>query len=99
SGGTVQLGVCNPGGVVCTTATGTATLLITPNPVIQAVTSAAAFLQAVPPALPVVAPYDMISLFGASFCVSGGSGCTDGQLLYGAPDASTERYSTWLTPD
>jgi uncharacterized protein (TIGR03437 family) len=99
SGGIVKLGVCNPGGAVCTAATGTATLLITPNPVIQAVTSAAAFLQAVPPALPVVAPYDMISIFGASFCVSGGTGCTGGQLLYGAPDPTTARYSSSLTPD
>jgi uncharacterized protein (TIGR03437 family) len=99
SGGTVKLGVCNPGGSVCTAPTGTAALLITPNPVIQAVTSAAAFVQVAPPALPVVAPYDMVSLFGASFCVSGGTGCTDGQVLYGSPDPATGHYPSALSPD
>jgi uncharacterized protein (TIGR03437 family) len=99
SGGTVTLGVCNPAGAGCSTPTGTVKLLITPNPVIQAVTSAAAFLQATPPALPVIAPYDMISLFGASFCVSGGTGCADGQVLYGSADPATLRYPASLTPD
>jgi uncharacterized protein (TIGR03437 family) len=99
AGGTVKLGVCNPGGAACTIPTGIVNLLITPSPVIQAVTSAAAFLQATPPALSPVAPYDMISLFGASFCVSGGTGCTDGQVLYGNPDPYTLRYPASLSPD
>ncbi|MGD0772665.1 MAG: putative Ig domain-containing protein [Candidatus Solibacter sp.] len=98
-GGTVTLGVCNPLGAACTVPTGTAALLITANPTIQAVTNAAAFLQVTPPALPAVSPYGMISLFGASFCVSGGTGCTGGQVLYGSPDAVTLRYPVSLSPD
>ena len=99
SGGTVSLGVCNPTGGACSAPTGTAKLTIGASPVIQAVTSASAFLQVAPPALPPVAPYDMISLFGTSFCVSGGTGCTDGQVLYGTPDPSTLRYPVSLSPD
>jgi uncharacterized protein (TIGR03437 family) len=99
SGGTVNLGVCNPLGVSCSTPTGTATLTLGANPVIQAVTSASAFLQVSPPALPTVAPYDMISLFGTSFCISGGTGCTSSQVLYGTPDPLTLRYPVSLSPD
>jgi len=99
SGGTVTLGICNPRGTACRAPTGTVKLLITPNPVIQAVTNAAAFLQVTPVTLPAVAPYDMISLFGASFCVTGGTGCTDGQVLYGTPDPAILRYPTALSPD
>lgn len=99
SGGPVTLGICNPRGAACTTPTGTVQLLLTPNPVIQAVTNAAAFLQVAPPALASVAPYDMISLFGASFCVAGGTGCIEGQVLYGTPDPATLRYPTALSPD
>ncbi len=99
AGGTVTLGVCNPSATACTVPTGTAKLLLTPYPVIQAVTSAASFLQTAPPALPLVAPYDMISLFGASFCISGGTGCRDGQVLYGTPDPATLRYPLSLSPD
>jgi uncharacterized protein (TIGR03437 family) len=98
SGGTVNLGVCNPLGAACSTPTGMAKLTIGANPVIQAVTSASAFLQVAPPALPTVAPYDMISLFGTSFCVSGGTGCT-AQVLYGTPDPLTLRYPVSLSPD
>ena len=65
---------------------------------IQAVTSAAAFLQVTPPALPPVAPYDMISLFGGSFCISGGTGCTDNGALTSAGPA-TLRYPLSLSPD
>jgi uncharacterized protein (TIGR03437 family) len=99
TGGAVLLGVCNPLGTACTTPSGTVKLLIGPNPTIQAVTSAASFLQVAPPALPTVAPYDMLSLFGASFCVSGGTGCTNGQILYGTPDPATLRFPLALSPD
>ncbi|HEY1493391.1 MAG TPA: hypothetical protein VGF49_02565, partial [Candidatus Solibacter sp.] len=99
SGGTLTLGICNPRGAACTAPTGIVKLLITPNPVIQAVTNAAAFLQLTPATLPAVAPYDMISLFGASFCVAGGTGCTDRQVIYGTPDPATLRYPTVLSPD
>jgi hypothetical protein len=98
-GGTVTLGVCNPQGAACTTPTGTAALVISANPTIQAVTNAAAFLQVTPPVLPAVSPYGMISLFGASFCIFDGTGCTGGQVLYGSPDPVTLRYPVWLSPD
>ena len=98
-GGTVSLGVCNPTGAVCTTATGTAKLLINPNPMIQSVTSASAFIQASSLLLPNVAPYDMISLFGAGLCSSGGTGCTTDQVLYGQPDPAALRFPLSLSPD
>ena len=99
TGGTVNLGVCNPLGATCSAATGTAKVTIGAAPVIQAVTSASAFLQVSPPTLPTVAPYDMISVFGTSFCVSGGTGCTGSRVLYGLPDAVTLRYPSSLSPD
>jgi uncharacterized protein (TIGR03437 family) len=99
SGGTVTLGVCNPLGAACTISTGVAKLLIVPGPVIQAVTSASAYLQSTPPALPTVAPYDMVSLFGTNFCTSYGTGCAADQVLHGMPDPSTLRYPAGLSPD
>ncbi len=98
TGGTVVLGVCNPQGAKCTTPTSTATLTIGAYPVIQSVTSSSSFLQVTPPTVPIVSPYDMISLFGINFCVAAGKGCgTD--TLYGAPDPVTLRYPLALTPD
>jgi len=99
TGGTVILGVCNPMGATCTTPTGTAQLTIGVNPVVQAVTSASAFLQVSPPELPAVAPYDIISIFGTSFCASGGSGCDATHVLYGTLDPATLRYPFSLSPD
>jgi uncharacterized protein (TIGR03437 family) len=95
AGGTVSLGVCNSSGAACSAATGTARLIINPNPSIQAAASASAFLQVSPPALATVAPYDMISLFGTSFC----TGCSADQMLYGAPDPVTLRFPVALSPD
>lgn len=97
-GGTVTLGVCNPTGGNCKAPTGTATLTITTNPTIQAITSASSFVTALPPALPQVAPYDIISLFGFHFCTSRGTGC-GGTVLYGLPDSATLRYPAQLSPD
>ena len=99
SGGPVVLGICNPGGGTCTIPTGTATLTIGGTPIIQAVTSAAAFTQVTPPAVQTIAPYDMLSIFGSNFCSSSGTGCSSSQILYGSPDAVTLRYPTTLTPD
>ncbi len=93
SGGTITLGVCNPLGASCSTPTGAATLTIGVNPLIQALTSASAFVQVNPPVLPAVAPYDIVSLFGINFCAS----CA-GNILYGAPDSVTLRFPTSLTP-
>jgi uncharacterized protein (TIGR03437 family) len=98
TGGSVSIGICNPAGGSCTIPTGTATLTIGTGPIIQAVTSASAFTQVAPPALPAMAPYDMLSIFGANFCSSGGTGCSSSQILYGAPDA-TLRYPASLSPD
>lgn len=98
SGGTVMLGVCNPMGTKCSTATGTATLTISTNPTIQSVTSASSFVTPQPPALPIVAPYDILSLFGFHFCTSRGTGCGT-KVLYGLPDSATLRYPAQLSPD
>jgi hypothetical protein len=95
-GGSVFLGVVNG---VSTTPTGTATLTIGAGPVIQGAASASSFVQVTPPALPTFAPYDMVSLFGANFCASGGTGCSSAQLLNGIPDALTLRFPMTLTPD
>jgi len=95
----VSLGVCNPGGTTCTTATGTLPLTIGAGPTIQpgGVTSASTFVSVVSPT-GTLAPYDIISIFGSNFCVSAGTGCTNGQVLY-APLTATLVYGTILTPD
>jgi len=41
----------------------------------------------------------MLSLFGANFCSSGGTGCATTTLLSSGPDSLTLRYPTSLTPD
>ncbi|MGA2115172.1 MAG: hypothetical protein ABSH56_10540 [Bryobacteraceae bacterium] len=97
----VTLGVCNPGGVAppCT-ATSTVTLTINSGPVITTpggVTSASTFNQVLSPAGN-LAPYDIISIFGNNFCISGGTGCTNGQILYPTITAAGT-YPTFLTPD
>ena len=96
TGGTVALGLCNG---TCTIPTGTATLTIGGGPIIQGVTSSSAFVEVTPPAIPTVAPYDMISLFGANFCSSVGTGCSTTQILMGSPDPLTLRFPTTLSPD
>ncbi len=96
AGGTIPLGLCNGN---CTIPTGTATLTIGGGPIIQGVTSSSAFVEVTPPAIPTVAPYDMISLFGANFCSSGGTGCSSTQILMGSPDSVTLRFPTSLSPD
>jgi uncharacterized protein (TIGR03437 family) len=98
SGGSVMFGVCNPGGLTCNTAPASATvaLNIGAGPIIQAVTSASTFLQVTPPAVPSMAPYDMISIFGANFCSSGGTGCGNTTLIYGSPDANSLRFPLTL---
>ncbi|MCU1328045.1 MAG: Ig family protein [Bryobacterales bacterium] len=98
TGGAVVFGICNPAGTTCSLPSGTATLTIGSGPIIQAVTSASAFIQVAPPALPTISAYDMLSIFGANFCSSGGTGCSSSQILFGTPDA-TLRYATSLSPD
>ena len=99
SGGTITLGVCNPGGTTCSIPTGTATLTIGNNPIIQAVTSSSTLIQVTPPTLPTIAPFDMISIFGSNFCTSGGTGCSTNTVLYGTVDPVAQTYPVQLTPD
>ena len=101
AGGPVVIGVCNPAGSLsgCNIATGQQTLTIGSNPIIQSVTASSSLIQVGPGATPSVAPYDMISIFGANFCASGGTGCGTNTLLIGQPDALTSSFSTALTPD
>ncbi|MGD1071852.1 MAG: hypothetical protein ABSB15_17105 [Bryobacteraceae bacterium] len=100
AGGTINIGVCNPAPVVgCTAPTGQEPLIVAPGPIIQAVTSASAFTEVAPGTVPVTAAYDMLSVFGNSFCSSTNTGCSSSQILYATPDAITQRYPTSLTPD
>jgi uncharacterized protein (TIGR03437 family) len=107
SANTIELGVCNPGGTSCTTPTtnngtivGEIGLSIGSVPIIQAVTSAASFIQATPPALPTVAPYDILSIFGTNFCMLAASGCTSqNPTIYGQINSTTMQYENSLTPD
>jgi uncharacterized protein (TIGR03437 family) len=101
NGGPVALGVCNPQSGSCSVPTGTATLGIGVNPIIQTITSASSYKQATPPALTPIAAYDLLSIFGTNFCVSGGTGCISPSpaTLYSATDGSTFRYPLALTPD
>ncbi|MGD0015619.1 MAG: hypothetical protein ABSD56_14555, partial [Bryobacteraceae bacterium] len=85
-----------------TGASGTFQLSIGTSPIVQAVTSASSYAEAVAPALPTVAPYDILSIFGTNFCVSGSTGCLANganAVLYGQTDPTTLRYLTALSPD
>jgi len=95
----VILGVCNPGGTNCSTATGFATLTIGAGPTIQTngVTSASTF-QPIVAGTGLVAPYDLLTIFGNNFCTSNGTGCAANQVLYPTLDA-TLVYGTTLSPD
>lgn len=100
NGGTVTIGVCNPQGSTCSTPTSTTTLTIGINPIIRSVTSGSSFMQIAPPALTPVAPYDVLSIFGVNFCVSGGTGCLGpNAILYGTTDPVTLKYLNSLSPD
>jgi uncharacterized protein (TIGR03437 family) len=99
-GGQVILGVCN-GNCVGTVIPLSAQFILTigGGPVIQGVTSSSSFIEVTPPALPSVAPYDMISIFGVNFCSSGGSGCATNTLLSNSPTGATMQYGATLSPD
>lgn len=99
TGGTVVIGVCNPGGGSCTIPTGQASLIIGAGPIIQSITSSSSFTEVAPGTAPTTAAYDMLSIFGAGFCSASGTGCSSTQILYGSPDTLTQRYPTSLTPD
>ena len=95
AGGNVTLGVCNPVNGSCTTPTGQAVLTIGSNPIIQAITSSAAFTQVTAPTVQTVAPYDILSIFGTNFCPV----CSSSQILYSTPDPISLRYPTSVSPD
>jgi hypothetical protein len=99
AGGSVVIGVCNPVGGSCSIATGQQTLTIAVGPIIQAVTSASAYTEVAPGASATTAAYDMLSIFGSSFCSSGGTGCSSSQVLAQPPSATTQQYPTSLSPD
>lgn len=94
SSNVLSFGVCNPSGGSCNTPTGTISLPVGSGPIVQSMTSASSFAT-----LTNVAPYDMVSIFGYNFCSSNGSGCANGQVLYGTPDPVTLTYPTWVSPD
>jgi uncharacterized protein (TIGR03437 family) len=62
---------------------------VTTNPVIAAITSTATYLQPNPGTLPVVAPYELVSIFGANF------GATSSVVA--TPDSTYNKYPTALT--
>ena len=49
----------------------TATLTVTTNPIIYTVADSASIVEATPPANPTVAPYELISIFGDNFGLTG----------------------------
>ena len=101
TGGTVVLGVCNPlGATTCTPTGSTAQFTIGNNPIIQSVTSAASFQEVSAGVQPTVAPFEMISIFGADFCSSAGAGCTSSQILYPTLNTTYDSYPTSVSfPD
>jgi uncharacterized protein (TIGR03437 family) len=91
AGGTVALGIVN--GSISSIPTGTITLNVGSGPIIQGITSASSFTETGA----TFAPYDMISIFGANFCASNGTGCGSATILEGVPDTLTLRYPTSLS--
>ncbi len=96
-GGPVYLGIVN--GMSSSVPTGAKTLTIGNGPIIQGITSSSAFTEVSGTTLPTIAPYDMISIFGANFCSSGGTGCGSSTILQNAPDPVYFRYPATLSPD
>lgn len=94
--GTVTFGVCNPipPASTCNTPSGgTQQVTISSGPILSALTSASSFVQS---STPTVAPYDMVSIFGANFCPV----CSSNTVMYGTLDPASLRYGTaLLSPD
>ncbi len=101
AGGSLTIGVCNPGvSAPCYTPTSQKVIAIGINPIVQAVTSASSYMQAAPPLLTSVAPYDIVSVFGTNFCVSNATGCLEANaILYGSIDPNILGYQNWVSPD
>ncbi len=103
SGGPVYLGVVNG---TSTIPTGTATLTIGAGPIIYGITSSSSFTEVSPGNYPQLAPYDMISIFGTSFCTSATTtppanyaNCSSTTILEGSPDPVLDRFPFELSPD
>ncbi len=74
------LGVANQTGASApTAATATQSLLVTTAPVVFGITSTASYVQPLPGAKPKLAPFELVSIFGANF--------TTGSPVSGATDA------------
>jgi uncharacterized protein (TIGR03437 family) len=80
----VTLSVCNPTSGTCSTVypASTAQFTIGSTPTVTELTSASAFV--VQPSGPIVAPYDLISLFGYDFCPA----CSTSYVMLGGPNAN-----------
>jgi len=88
------IGVAN--GASPTTPSATATVGVTNAPIIGGITSASTYVDAAPGTNPIVAPYDIISIFGNNLCPL----CTGtSAVLVGAPDSVYFRFPTFLSPD
>ncbi len=74
----------------------TKNLTITNAPIITSITSASTLMAPVSGANPTVAPYDLISIFGANFCPSSLAGCANPIVASLDPFF---RYPTYLSPD
>jgi len=92
--GSLTIGVAN--GANPAAPQNTKTLTITTAPIINSVTSASSFIEPVLGADPIVAPFDVISVFGSNFCPTSLAACAT--PIVGTPDAYF-RYPTWLSPD
>jgi hypothetical protein len=99
NGGTVVLGVCNPGGGTCNIPTSTVTFSISAGPVIQEVTSSSSYQQVSAGQTQSIAPYDMISIFGTNFCASSQPACDSTVLMPGVLNSATLVYQNWLATD
>lgn len=96
TGTNVIFGVCNPSGGVCGAPTGTISIPIGEGPTISSIVSASTLTSA---ATPNVAPYDILTIWGANFCTANGSGCGANGILYGLLNPTTLTYATSLSPD
>jgi len=74
----------------------TKNLTITTAPIITSITSASTLAAPVLGSNPSIAPYDLISIFGANFCPSSLSGCAN--PIVASLDAFF-RYPAYLSPD
>lgn len=84
--GALAIGVQNPG----VGSAVSSNLNVTDSPIVYAITDAASLVQAAPGTSPTVAPYEIISLFGANF------GPGSSEVITGALD-SFSRYPNQLT--